>query len=108
MRADTLKNWLKDKGCRFDEHKHDRAEGHGSLAIKLGDKHSVLPLAGTHQDLDDNDVERVLSELGLTDKDLPQHTPGQDRKPGERHDRLPDREAKAEADAEHKARQGQK
>ena len=105
MRADTFKNWLESKGCRFDEHNHERSEGHASLLIKLGEKHSVLPLIGTHQDMDGDDVSRILRDLGLDAGDLPQHTEGQGgRKPGERHDRLLDRQAKADAHAGRKAR----
>ena len=79
MRADILKTWLAEKGCRFDEHAHDRKEGHGSLTVKLGGKHSVLPLVGTHQDLKTEDVARILGELGLSADDLPGHHEPKDK-----------------------------
>ena len=87
MQSDTLKSWLTDKGCRFDKGASEHAKGHATLGIKLGDKRSMLPMVGTHQDLDEKDVTRILQELGLEDADLPTHTEGQHRKPGERHDR---------------------
>ena len=71
MRADTFKQWLEDQGCRFEEHSHDRGQGHASAVIKLEGKESVLPLTGTHQDLDGGDVRRVVEDLGLDMTKLP-------------------------------------
>ncbi len=71
MRADTFKQWLEEQGCRFDEHSHDRGQGHASAVIKLAGKESVLPLTGTHQNLDGEDVRRVVAELGLDITKLP-------------------------------------
>lgn len=99
MRADTFKTWLEDKGCRFDKHEKEKGGGNASLIIKLGDKRSVLPLVGTNMDLDNDNMDRILQELGLDSADLPGHVEGEKRKPGERHDR----EAKASASDHNKA-----
>jgi len=71
MRVDTFKQWLVDQGCHFDEHSHDRGQGHVSAVVKLEGKESVLPPAGAHQDLDAEDVRRVIEELGLDISKLP-------------------------------------
>ena len=79
MRSDVFKLWLEDKGCCFDERKHERRTGHASLVIKLGKKRSVLPLLGTHQDMDNDDVARILSDLGIEGRDMPGHIEGRQR-----------------------------
>jgi|GEM_PF-311617 len=71
MRADTFKQWLKEQGCRFEEHSHDRGQGHADAVVKFEGKESVLPLAETHQNLDRKDVRRVVEELGLDMTKLP-------------------------------------
>lgn len=74
MRSDTFKLWLEEKGCRFDSHAHVRGIGHATLVVKLGDKRSVLRLIGTHQDMDGEDVIRILADLGLDSEGIPTHT----------------------------------
>ena len=79
MRSDVFKKWLTEKGCRFDEHAHERGAGHGSLTVKLGGKHSVLPNVGSHQDMKAEEVARILGELGLSSDDLPGHHEPKDK-----------------------------
>ena len=71
MRADTFKQWLEEQGCRFDQHSHDRGQGHASLVVKFEGRESVLPRVETHQDLDGEDVRRMVEELGLDITKLP-------------------------------------
>ena len=71
MRADTLKEWLSEKGASFEEHGHDRSQGHSSVLVKLEGKESVLPLVGTSQDLSSDDVKRIVDDLGLGSEELP-------------------------------------
>ena len=71
MRVDTLKQWLEDQGCHFNEHSHERGQGHVSVVAKLEGKESILPLAGAHQDLNGDDIKRVVEELGLDMTKLP-------------------------------------
>jgi hypothetical protein len=94
MRVDTFKNWLQKKGCRFNAHNHDRPGGHASLVVKLGNRHSTLPLVGTHQDLDPSDVSRILLDLNLSAQELPGPQVNPSPKP-ERHDGLLARQALA-------------
>lgn len=81
MRSDIFKSWLKSKGCRFDEHDHTTGSGHASLMVKLEGKQSLLPLVGTHQDLDGADVDRILADLGLDGADMPEHSEDEQRIP---------------------------
>ena len=71
MRADTFKQWLEEQGCRFDEHSHDRGQGHAGAVVKHEGRASVMPLVETHRDLDEEDVRRVVEELGLDMTKLP-------------------------------------
>ena len=71
MRTDTLRTWLDEKGCRFDEKPHHRGHGHASVVAKLEDMESVLPAIGAHEDMEKGDVVRVVSALGLAGEELP-------------------------------------
>ena len=104
MRADTFKNWLRKKGCRFDSHEHERGEGHSSLEIKLGDRRATLPLVGTHQNIPAPDISRILHDLNLHAQDLPGPMGKAGPQPEERSDRLLARQAKAALAAARKDR----
>ena len=71
MRTDTLRAWLEEKGCRFDEQARDRGHGHVGVVAKLEGRESVLPAIGAHEDMDKEDVARVVMELGLAGDMLP-------------------------------------
>ena len=71
MRPDTLRTWLEEKGCRFDEKTHERGHGHASVVAKLAGRVSVFPAIGAHEDMDKADVVRIVRELGLEGEDLP-------------------------------------
>lgn len=71
MRADTLKAWLEDKGCRFDQGPRDRGEGHATLTVKLKGRESTLPKVGTHEDLKPEEVQQIVNDLGLEKEALP-------------------------------------
>ena len=71
MRADSLRQWLADRGCRFDEHEHERGEGHASVTARHGDRAAVIPMVNTKNDLDWDDVRRIVTELGFDWRELP-------------------------------------
>lgn len=71
MRADNLRHWLADRGCRFEESEHTHGEGHASVTVRHGDREAVIPEIGTHHDLDWEQVKRIVTDLGFDWRDLP-------------------------------------
>ena len=71
MRRDTLRTWLEEKGCRFEEKAHDRGHGHASVVARLEGRVSVLPAIGAHENVEKGEVARVVRELGLEGEELP-------------------------------------
>jgi hypothetical protein len=71
MRSDTLRQWLADRGCRFDQHEHAKGQGIPSVTVRHEGRSSVLPLIGSNKDLDPEDVRRVVEELGFDYSELP-------------------------------------
>jgi hypothetical protein len=71
MRADTFKEWLRERGCEFDQAPRGRGAGHASLVVKRGARRSLLPEIGSHHDLEEDDVRRVVEELELPWAELP-------------------------------------
>jgi mRNA interferase HicA len=68
----TFRNWLAERGCRFDHHEHhDRVEGHVMVTVHREGRTSQAPLGGSRKDLDPRDARRVCEELGLDWSDLP-------------------------------------
>lgn len=70
MRADSLRRWLADRGCRFEEHEQ-RGQGHASVTAIHGDKRGVIPEIGTRNDLDQELVRRIATDLGFDWRELP-------------------------------------
>ena len=72
MESATFRNWLAERGCRFDHYEHyDRGEGHVMVTVHREGRTSQAPLGGSRKDLDPRDARRVCEELGLDWSDLP-------------------------------------
>jgi len=71
MNLETFRQWLRERGCFFDEREHERGGGHVTVTARREGKRSVLPAAGAHKDLDPTEVGRVVDELGLDPSELP-------------------------------------
>ncbi|MGO8953104.1 MAG: hypothetical protein ACLPWS_22555 [Rhodomicrobium sp.] len=75
MEIDTFRQWLSERGCRFDPQVHHRGEGHGHLTIHREGRVAELPLTGSHHRLDADLVRDVCEKLGLNASDLPNGRP---------------------------------
>ncbi len=66
----TFRQWLSERGCRFDTQANHRGEGHGHLTIHREGRVAELPLTGSHHHLDADLVRDVCEKLGLHAPDL--------------------------------------
>ena len=71
MTPDTFREWLRDRGCSFEQHESRRGGGVAAVTVKRGSKRSELPLAASKMDLQEEDVRRVVEELELPFDELP-------------------------------------
>jgi hypothetical protein len=66
MQSATFRKWLAERGCRFDQHEHERrGEGAVLMTVHREGRKSQVALGGSRQDLDPRDVRRACEELGL-------------------------------------------
>ena len=72
MDSDTFRQWLAERGCRFDRHEHqERGEGHTAVTVHREGRTAKLLLVGSHQHLDPRVVRRICERLDLDWSDLP-------------------------------------
>ena len=72
MRSDTFRKWLEERGCRFEQHPRAKGGlGHPSVTVRRGPRSAILPLVGTTQDLDPDDVREIVEALDLDPSELP-------------------------------------
>ncbi len=61
MNAQEFRRWLAKHGCTFETHKG----GSGHQTVKLGKKHSQLPMHGGRKELGKGLVNKIKQDLGL-------------------------------------------
>nr|WP_316652818.1 type II toxin-antitoxin system HicA family toxin [uncultured Gellertiella sp.] len=61
MNAKELKRYLKNYGCRFENHRG----GSGHITVYLGARKSQLPMHGGNKDLGVGLVKAILKQLGI-------------------------------------------
>lgn len=72
MNPHTLRKWLAERGCSFEETERTRGEGVAAVRVRRGPRESILPRsASAHTDLQDEDVRRIVADLGLPYEELP-------------------------------------
>ncbi|MDP4006371.1 hypothetical protein [Methylobacterium sp. NEAU K] len=72
MEPATFRQWLAERGCRFDSGKDSAGtHGHASVTVHHGHRKSVLPGIGTKQALDPAVVRQIVDDLGLDRSELP-------------------------------------
>ena len=71
MTPETFRNWLRDRGCSFEQTERKRGEGHVAVVVRRGPRRSVLPDGSSQLDLKEDDVRRIVAELDLPYDELP-------------------------------------
>lgn len=72
MESLTFRQWLAERGCRFDSHdQQSRPHGHAVVTVHRKERTATLPLLGKHQHLDVQVVEQICAALGLDSAELP-------------------------------------
>lgn len=71
MTPETFRDWLRERGCSFEQHPSRRGDGVASITVKHGGKTATIPEAASRKDLDPRDVMAVCDELGLDPTELP-------------------------------------
>lgn len=71
MNPDTFRTWLRERGCSFEEHAHDRGGGHASVTVRREGRRAELPRSATRNDLDPAEVRRIVEALDLDPAELP-------------------------------------
>ena len=71
MEGATFREWLAERGCRFEHHADKRGEGQLMVTVHREGRKAVVPLGGLRQQLDDRVIRRACEELGLDWSELP-------------------------------------
>lgn len=72
MESRTFRDWLAERGCRFDSHEQSgRSHGHPEVTVRRENLSAKLPLLGLHEDLDPRVVRQICDELQLDWSELP-------------------------------------
>ena len=72
MQIDTFRKWLLERGCTFEQTERSRGGlGHVAVTARRKGRRATLQSAGAKDDLDPDEVIRVVEALGLDASDLP-------------------------------------
>jgi hypothetical protein len=72
MESATFREWLAQRGCRFDSHdQKGRSQGHPVLMVHREGRTAALPLLGHGQHLSPEVIRGICGALGLDDSELP-------------------------------------
>lgn len=71
MESAIFRQWLADRGCRFDIHEGKRGVGQRIVTVHREGHTAEVPLGRPRQHLDPRVVRRACEELGLDWSKLP-------------------------------------
>jgi hypothetical protein len=71
MDSDTFRNWLAERGCRFDHHPEHRGEGQAAVTVHREGRTAELPLVGSRKPIDPETARAVCAALALDWSELP-------------------------------------
>jgi len=71
MNPETFRNWLRERGCTFEEHGRDRGGGLASVTVRREGRRADLSDATSRRDLDPEEVRRIVETLDLDPSELP-------------------------------------
>ena len=66
MESATLRKWLAEQGCSFEQHERAKGgEGLPSVTVRRGVRRATLPLVGSRKRIDPKTVEKICRDLGI-------------------------------------------
>lgn len=72
MESLTFRQWLAERGYRFNSHDREgRPHGHAVVVVHREERTATLPLLRKHYHLDSRVVEQICAALGLNPAGLP-------------------------------------
>jgi hypothetical protein len=71
MDSESFRNWLAERGCRFDHHAERRGGGQAVLTVHREGRTAELPLIGSRKTIDADTVQAVCAALALDWSELP-------------------------------------
>jgi hypothetical protein len=71
MTPETFRRWLADRGCIFEQHPSDRGNGLASVTVRRGGRRAELYDSTSRQDLDPDEVRKIVEALDLDWRQLP-------------------------------------
>ncbi|HEX9464060.1 MAG TPA: hypothetical protein VGB82_15790 [Alphaproteobacteria bacterium] len=75
METRSLRKWLRDRGCKFSQHKRAKSRqlGPAGVTVTCGRHTAELPEAGPRKELAPEVVENIVQQLGLNPAELPRY-----------------------------------
>jgi hypothetical protein len=71
MDSATFRNWLVERGCRFDHHEEERGKGQAAVTVHREGRTAQLPLVGSSKPIDPTTVRTICDALALEWSELP-------------------------------------
>jgi hypothetical protein len=71
MESETFRDWLVERGCRFDHHEEQRGKGQAAITVHRKGRSAELPQVGSHKPIDLDTARAVCQTLGLDWTELP-------------------------------------
>ncbi len=71
MQSATFRKWLAERGCQFRQRARGHGLGHPVVTVVRDGRTAELPLVGSREDLDPDQVREVCERLGLDWSELP-------------------------------------
>jgi hypothetical protein len=71
MDSETFRDWLAERGCRFDHRQEERGTGQAAVTVHREGRTALVPLVGSNKPIDEETVRAVCSALALDWSELP-------------------------------------
>ncbi len=71
MNSETFRNWLAERGCRFDHHEEQRGKGQAAVTVHREGRTAQLRLIGSRKPINLETTRAVCQALALDWSELP-------------------------------------
>ena len=71
MDSETFRDWLAERGCRFDHQGEERGKGHAGVTVHCEGRTAQLPLVGSRKAIDPEAARAICEALALDWSELP-------------------------------------